>query len=109
VAEPQGADPVNDRDIAPGLRFPPLDTSKARQLTAHDIQSTAVHSKSRGWLPMVKLDLTHIPLVGPGRSEKLELIISPDALDEMMKVLEMAMRRAHADAAVGLVKEIPEL
>ena len=37
-----------DRDDSPGLRRVSLDVSRARQLTRHYVESTAVHSRSQG-------------------------------------------------------------
>src|SRR5258708_14274857 len=92
-----------DRNDPPGLRFPPLDTSRCRQLTEHLVQSTAVHSQSKGWLPRVKLDLHHIPLVGPGLEQVLELIISPEDLFTLRLRIDEAMARATENARTGLV------
>lgn len=95
------ADRRPDRNDEPGLG-PPLDVSRCRQLTGHYVESTAVHSRSQGWLPMVKLDLHHIPLTGPGAEEVLELIIRPEDLRQLRTVLAAAMDRADEDAKRGL-------
>lgn len=97
-----------DRNLSPGLRFPPLDTSRCRQLTEHYAQSTAIHSKSRGWLPAIKLDLSHRPLIGNGKIEILELIISPEDLKQLRLVINTAMDRADEDARRGIVGLLPE-
>src|SRR5260370_41499978 len=93
-----------DRDLSPGLRFPALDMSKVRQLTEHLVQSTAVHSRSRGWLPMVKVDLHHRPLAFGHADEVqvLELVIAPDELKKFIAGLQEGMKRARADAEHGL-------
>lgn len=98
---------MKDRDDRPGLKFPPLDTRNARQLVRHFVQSTAVHSRSKGWLPMLKLDLTHIPLVGRGLSQTLELMMRPDDVTELIRVLNEALARAYIDAATGVVDGLP--
>jgi hypothetical protein len=95
---------IGDRNLTPGLRLPPLDTSHCRQLTEHFVESTAVHSRSKGWLPRIKLDLHHRPLIGPGPVEVLELIISPDDLRQLRLVMNAAMDRAAEDAARGIVE-----
>lgn len=93
-----------DRDDPPGLKPFALDVRGCRQLTEHYVQSTAaLHSRSRGWIPAVKLDLHHKPLIGPGEEEVLELVIEPEAMEGLIKVLQTAMERARADAARGVV------
>lgn len=96
-----------DRNERPGLRpGRPLDVERARQLVAHDVETTAVHSRSRGWLPMVKLDLSHIPLVGDGADvQTLELLMAPDDWANLALVVAHAFERAELDAAVGVLNQ----
>lgn len=96
---------TGDRNDPPGLQpGKPLDVSRARQIVHHFVESTAVHSRSRGWLPMIKLDITHIPLVGdPEDRQTLELLLSPDDWANMVLVVAMGVERAELDAAVGVL------
>lgn len=57
---------------------------------------------------MVKLDIEHIPLVGPGDVERLELLIQPGDLATLRMVLASAEERAELDAQIGVLKEIDE-
>lgn len=92
------------RDEPPGLRAIPLDMSQARQLTQHWVESTAVHSRSRGWIPMVKLDLHHVPLEGSGQPEQvLELVLERKAIEGLVDALMLALVRAEEDARIGLL------
>ena len=92
----------------PGLRLPALDVSRCRQLIYHHVHSTAVHSRSKGWLPRVKLDLRSIPLIGEGPEETLELMLDPDDIRRLMLVLRAAADRADEDAARGITLPPPE-
>lgn len=96
---------MRDRNDEPGLRATTLDVSRARQLTRHYVESTAVHSRSRGWLPMVKLDLHHVPaLTGGGDEETVtELILDREAIRGLILALRAAADRADEDAARGLL------
>lgn len=94
---------MKDRNDMPGLREAALDTSRCRQLTRHYVESTAVHSRSQGWLAMVKLDLHHIPLIGSGEEVVLELMLDREAIRGLMLALRMAADRADEDAARGLL------
>jgi len=97
---------MKNRNDSPGLRFPPLDMSRCRQLSEHFVQSTAAHSRTKGWMPMIKLDLHHRPLNGPGRVEVLELLIRPEDLFTLRLRIEEAMARAVEDARVGIVDSL---
>jgi|HubBroStandDraft_4_1064222.scaffolds.fasta_scaffold20482_12 hypothetical protein len=94
-----------DRNDTPGLRATPLDVSSARQLTRHYVESTAVHSRSQGWLPMVKLGLHHIPLVGGGEVMVTELLLDREAIRGLILALRAAADRADEDAARGLLPD----
>lgn len=99
--------PGPNRNDRPGLRpGTALDVGRARQLVAHDIETTAVHSRTRGWLPMVKLDLTHIPLAGDAADvQTLELMMAPDDWANLALLVAHAFERAELDAAVGVLNE----
>ena len=94
---------TEDRNDTPGLSMPPIDVSRCRQLTGHTVESSAVHSRSKGWLPRVKLDLHHIPLIGPGEKETLELMLDPADIRQLMLVLRGVADRADEDAKRGLL------
>ena len=92
-----------DRDEPPGLyvHATPLDTQYARQLTGHLIESTAIHSKSRGWIPSVSLKLEHVPLVGSGDKVTTQLLLEFDTLTELIERLCDGLDAAMKDAEYG--------
>lgn len=96
-----------DRNDPPGLQpNRPLDVSRCRQIVEHYVETTAVHSRSRGWLPMIKFDIVHTPLAGDQADRQtLELMIQPDDLATLRVVLATAAERAELDAQVGLLNE----
>lgn len=96
-----------ERNDRPGLRAGRnLDVTRCRQIVGHWVETTAVHSKTRGWLPMVKLDISHIPLAGdPTDCQTLELLIAPGDLADLRVVLATAEERAELDAAIGVLNE----
>lgn len=93
-----------DRNDPPGLSLIPLDMERCRSLARHFVESTAAHSRSRGWIPMVKLDLHHIPMNG-GEEEVLELILDREAIRGLRLALAVAIDRADEDATRGIRME----
>lgn len=81
-----------------------VDVTGARQLTAHFIESSAIHSQSRGWIPTVILTLDHVALIA-GRNkgkEQLKLVMDLDVTQEFIDVLITGLERAIGDAEYGL-------
>lgn len=91
-----------DRNDTPGLRLIAMDMQRCRQLSRHFVESTALHSRSQGWMPMVKLDLHHIPVNG-GDEQVLELVLDRSAIRGLSLALAAAIDRADEDAERGLL------
>lgn len=98
----------NDTD-ARGLRVhaDPLDATAARQLVGVGTDSTAVHSRSKGWLPMVLLSIDHVPLINAGApSERLQLMLGASEVELLIEHLVGAFTAATADAATGPIEDL---
>jgi hypothetical protein len=94
--------PPNRHD-PPGLSpYRQLDVSHARQLVSHLVESTAVHSKSRGWIPSILVTMEHIPLVGVGDVEKTQIVMDLGSATTFIEVLKEGLEAAQADARYGL-------
>lgn len=93
---------ITDRNDPPGLKTTPLDTTLARQVVRHVIESTAVHSKSKGWIPSVSIKLQHIPLVGEGDRVTTQIIMNFDDATEFVERLLDGIEAAERDVAYGL-------
>lgn len=104
VADPFGRDEHVDR---PGLRVhsQPIDAAGARQMTFVGTESSAVHSRSKGWLPMVALTLAHVPLVGEGVEQRLMLMLGRTDVELLIEHLQGALTGAIADAEKGLIED----
>jgi hypothetical protein len=98
-----GKDYKNRQD-PPGLKInlKPLDATFARQLIGHTVESTAVHSKSKGWLPRVMLTMQHVPLIGPGDRATTQLMLDPDEALQLVEILLEGVEAAERDAKYGL-------
>ena len=96
-------DPFNRSDT-PGLRVQaqPIDTTDARQVVGVYTESSAMHSRSKGWLPTVFLTIDHVPLVGEGESRRLQLMLRRSDVETILEHLQGALSGAAADAAYGL-------
>lgn len=93
---------VANRNDPPGLQIIPLDATHARQMTRHVVESTAVHSKSRGWIPMVSIRMQHIPLMGEGERVTTQVIMElNDAMTFVHAIME-GIKAAERDAKYGL-------
>lgn len=91
-----------DRNETPGLSTSAnLDVTRCRQIVHHQVETAAVHSRSQGWLPMLKVDITTIPLAGPGPEQTLEFMIGPEDLRNLIVVLAHGLERAELDAEIG--------
>jgi hypothetical protein len=87
----------------PGLSpYRTIDTSTARQLTAHFVESSAIHSRSRGWIPTVMVTFEHVPLQGVGQVEQHKFVIELDAAQEFIDIFLTGLERAIADSEYGL-------
>lgn len=87
----------------PGLSpYNAIEVRAARQLTAHLVESSAVHSQSRGWIPSVILTFDHVPLFGKGRQEQHKFVLDLDAAQEFIDIFITGLERAIADAEYGL-------
>jgi hypothetical protein len=105
---------IRRRDIAeqtfdtgqPGLSpYRQIDISNARQLTGHLVESSAIHSQSRGWIPTIFVTLDHVPLVaGKGKTgrERLKVALELDVAQEFVDILITGIERAIADSEYGL-------
>jgi ribosomal protein L37E len=102
-------DPFNrDESDRRGLRAHarPIDASAARQLTHLGSESTAVHSRSKGWLPMVALTITHAPMIGDvGDEQRLMLMLGRADVEMLMEHLQGALTGALADAEAGVIED----
>lgn len=74
----------------------------ARRVIHQNIESTAIHSASKGWQPRIKVDLTHVPLIGPGAQQVTEIVWSPEDLAEFVRIAGQAMMAAHLDVRTGI-------
>jgi hypothetical protein len=93
----------DEHATAPGLRVhaTPIDAAEARQVTYIGSESSAMHSRSKGWIPTVFLTLDHVALIGPGNSQRLKLMLTATDVEHLLEHLQGALRGAHADAAYG--------
>jgi hypothetical protein len=93
------------REDPPGLyvNARPLEVAEARQVTFIGVESTAMHSRSLGWLPCALLTVSHVALVNPDSapSQTLKLMLTEeDALLLVEHVLD-GMDAAKRDASYG--------
>lgn len=99
-------DPFNrdEHTTAPGLRVhaTPIDAADARQLTYIGTESSAMHSRSKGWIPTVFLTLDHVALTGElGDSVRLKLMLTMADVEHLLEQLQGAVAGAVADATYG--------
>jgi hypothetical protein len=97
-------DPFN-RNGPPGIRVhaTPIDASDARQIVGIYTESSAMHSRSKGWIPTLFLAIDHVPLIGPDTaSQRLQLMLRPSDAESLIEHLTEGLTAARADAAYGL-------
>lgn len=90
----------------PGLRAgTDIEVVDARVITRHYVQGTAVHSRSKGWIPMAKLDIWHVGAGGgPDQPEQhLELMMNVDEIDQLIEILTETRAASINDAIAGLI------
>lgn len=99
-----------DHDRRPGLyvHTEPIDATDARQLVHHRVESTAIHSKSQGWLPAMFLTLTHVPLLGPGEPQELKLMMRRSDVEPLIALMQKTLDAADWDAITGPVEGNPD-
>ena len=100
-------DPFNrdEHNSAPGLRttVAALDTTDVRQLSYLGTDSTAMHSRSKGWLPAVMLTIDSVPLTdAEGPEQRLKLMLTRSDVELLLEHLSGAWTGAQADARYGL-------
>lgn len=101
-------DPFNrdEHQSAPGIRNgTALDTEGVRQLTFVGTDSTAIHSRSKGWLPAVMLTIDSVSLIDPDdteTSQRLRLMLTQADVELLAHHLAEAWTAAQADARYGL-------
>lgn len=95
-------------DVSTGHRPPGLYVHGAgipavgyRQVTRLDVQSTAVHSRRRGWIPHVALTWRHVPLQGPGAEEEFRVMAGAESIGAFVENMLDAAEAAIADVAAG--------
>jgi molybdopterin-biosynthesis enzyme MoeA-like protein len=93
----------NNRIDPPGLSpYRQLDPSSARQVISHLVESTAVHSRSQGFLPGIFVTLEHTALVGPpGVPQRLTFVMLVEDAATFIEVLSEGLERAIGDAKYG--------
>lgn len=106
-----GVSTTGTSERQPGLyvHARPYDVSAARQLVSLGTASTAVHSRTRGWMPMVLCTWTHIPLRGAASDrQELAFVVPPDTIATVVEDLLDAAEAAARDAAAGPVEGDPD-
>lgn len=91
--------------LPPGLRADepiPIDPAKVRSLASTFVRSTAIHSRSRGWLPHVMVTIEHDDPTKGGDPRELHLLIPADHTDTLAQELRQAGRAARRDAQYGV-------
>ena len=93
------------REDPPGLyvHARPLEVGEARQVTFIGVESTAMHSRSQGWIPSALLTISHVALVNPDAAPSVTLklmLTEEDAILLVEHVLD-GMEAAKRDADYG--------
>lgn len=94
-----------DRNDPPGLhRFKQISTEGVMQVVEHFVESSAVHSKSEGWIPAVFITLHLIPMFNPRVYEEpqiVKLIFHGDAAGKFAMIVARAQEAAEHDGEIG--------
>ena len=78
---------------------PPGDPTP-RQLVDHFVETTALRSKSKGWLPYVRIRLEHLQMDAEGEREVIVLLVPADAMGTIAMAEATAAERAPLDLEV---------
>lgn len=91
--------------LPPGVRVHeriPIADTDMRALGGTFVRSTAIHSRSRGWIPHVCVTFDHDRPDGGGDARQLHLLIPvdhvPTLVENLLDGAEAAQRDAHAGA-----------
>jgi len=79
-----------------------LNVELARCVTSTLVESSAVHSRSLGWIPALCVTITHVPASGPGPSETVQLLFTgQEMMLDFVQTLNVGMDAAILDAVAG--------
>ena len=84
-----------NRDEPPGIK-PVRSSVTPSQITEHHIESMAMHSRSRGWLPAVRIEIFTEDGAGLVGSMLVEDVV------ELVEILLTAAERAPLDLAAAV-------
>jgi hypothetical protein len=84
-----------------GLYGKPVDVENSRQLIGYHFLTMAIHSKSQGWIPMVKVSFDHTTLEPSLDKQSIEFLMKVADINRFILELEYARDRAKEDAAVA--------
>ena len=93
--------------LPPGVRVRepiPIDDTDVRCLVGTTVRSTAVHSRSRGWLPHVMVTLNHDRPNGGNDPRELHLLVPVEHLATLVELLLDAAEAAQRDAKAGPIE-----
>jgi len=93
------------RDVHAGVNLDPaadLDPDGVRQPVSINVESSAVHSASLGWIPAMFITIDHVALVGSPEPATFKLmLLGYETMLEHIQTLNVALDRAVLDAQVG--------
>lgn len=93
--------------LAPGLNIGrpiAVAESGARMIVNSLVESTAVHSRSRGWMPHVMWTVDHCPVNSDDDRQQVQLLVGAEAAIEVADNLRSAADAAFLDVTKGPVE-----
>lgn len=94
-------------ELPPGLRVReqiPIDNRDVRILSGTFVRSTAIHSRSRGWLPHIMVTIDHDRPNGGNDPQQLNLLIGLDHVATLVENLLDGAEAAERDVAAGPIE-----
>lgn len=94
-------------ELPPGLRVHekiPINDQDVRALAGTFIRSTAIHSRSRGWLPHIMVTFTHDKPDGGNDERELHLLIPVEHVATLVENLLDGAEAAERDVQAGLIE-----
>lgn len=93
--------------LPPGIRVHeqiPIDDTDVRALAGTFVRSTAIHSRSRGWIPHIMVSIRHDRPAGGNDERELHLLIPVDHVPTLVENLLDGAEAAQADVNAGPVE-----
>jgi len=94
-------------ELPPGLRVHekiPIADRDVRALAGTFVRSTAIHSRSRGWIPHIMVTLDHDRPDGGNDPRQLHLLIPVEHVATMVENLLDGAEAAKRDVQAGLIE-----